>query len=173
MFKVISNILSSPFEPKFRKLPRKADSVKEKILANPSAINFLKIAGFNFNEPGDYIVIQAYSKEELEACLLALKIYVERLGGAVHDPLAFNPYKAGVTSTTGQAAIPKGAAESAITKIVATQSQINAILQEREATLEENVQDREIQVYNQKANVQSQTMNTNQFLAMMEKRQSE
>jgi hypothetical protein len=54
---VISNILTSPFEPKFRKLPRNAASVKEKILANPGAVNFLKIAGFNFNEPGDYVVI--------------------------------------------------------------------------------------------------------------------
>ena len=101
LFKVISNILTSPFEPKFRKLPRHSNSVKEKILANPSAINFLKIAGFKFDEPGDHIVIQAYSKDELEACLLALKLFVERLGGQINDPMAFNPYKAGVSSTTG------------------------------------------------------------------------
>jgi len=86
LFKVISNILTSPFEPKFRKLPKNAGSVREKILANPSAINFLKIAGFKFDEPGDHIVIVAYSKEELESCLMALKMFVERLGGAVHDP---------------------------------------------------------------------------------------
>lgn len=57
LFKIISNILNSPFEPKFRKLPKAAGSVKEKILANPGAINFLKIAGFKFNEPGDHILI--------------------------------------------------------------------------------------------------------------------
>ena len=92
LFKIISNILTSPFEPKFRRLPKNAGSVREKILANPSAVNFLKIAGFKFDEPGDYIIIVAYSKEELEDCLLALKIFVERLGGAIHDPQAFNPY---------------------------------------------------------------------------------
>ena len=48
---------------------------------------------------------------------MALKIYVKRLGGAVHDPLAFNPSKAGVTSTTDIAAIPKGASESGLNKI--------------------------------------------------------
>ena len=46
-------------------------------------------------------MIVAYSKEELEECLLALKMFVERLGGEVNDPLAFNPFKAGVSSTTG------------------------------------------------------------------------
>ena len=49
LFKVISNILTSPFEPKFRRMPRHAKSVQEKILANPSAVNFLKIAGFKFD----------------------------------------------------------------------------------------------------------------------------
>jgi len=86
LFKVISNIITSPFEPKFRRLPKNAGSVREKILANPSAVNFLKIAGFKFDEPGDYIVIVSYSKDELEACLLALKMFVERLGGAINDP---------------------------------------------------------------------------------------
>lgn len=86
LFKVISNILDSPFEPKFRRLPKNAGSVREKILANPSAVNFLKIAGFKFDEPGDHIIIVAYEKEELESCLLALKMFVERLGGAIHDP---------------------------------------------------------------------------------------
>jgi len=62
-------------------------------------------------------VIQSYSKEELESCLTALKLFVERLGGAVHDPLAFNPFKAGVSSTTGQAALPRNATESGHTKI--------------------------------------------------------
>lgn len=130
----------------------------------------MKLAGFKFDEPGEHVVIQAYSKEELEACLLALKMFVERLGGQINDPMAFNPYKAGVSSTTGQAAVPRDATTTGLAKIVSTQEQIDAILQEREATLEDRVEDREIQIYNQKANVASSTMNTNQFLAMMEKR---
>ena len=117
LFKVISNILTSPFEPKFRRLPKNAGSVREKILANPNAINFLKIAGFKFDEPGDHIVIVSYSKDELESCLTALKMFVERLGGAINDPQAFNPFKAGVSSTTGQVAVPRDAAQSGITKI--------------------------------------------------------
>ena len=59
-------------------------------------------------------MIVAYSKEELEECLLALKMFVERLGGEVNDPLAFNPFKAGVSSTTGQVAVPKDASNSGI-----------------------------------------------------------
>ena len=125
LFKIISNILTSPFEPKFRKLPKGSASVKDKILANPSAVNFLKMAGFRFDEPGEHIIIVAYSKEELEACLLALKLFVERLGGAIHDPLAFNPYKAGVSSTTGTAAVPSGAEQSGHNKIQGAQSEIH------------------------------------------------
>ena len=106
MFKIISNILTSPFEPKFRKIPKASATVREKIICYSSAVNFLKMAGFRFDEPGEHIVIISYAKEELEACLVALKLFVERLGGAVHDPLAFNPYKAGVSSTTGTSAIP-------------------------------------------------------------------
>ena len=86
LFKVISNIITSPFEPKFRKLPKNAGTVREKILANPNAVNFLKLAGFRFDQPGDHIIINAYSKDELESCLTAIKIFVERLGGEVHDP---------------------------------------------------------------------------------------
>ena len=153
LFKVISNIITSPFEPKFRKLPKNAGTVREKILANPNAVNFLKIAGFRFDQPGDHIVIVAYSKDELESCLTAIKIFVERLGGEVHDPMAFNPFKAGVTSTTGQAAVPSNATQSGHNKIVSQQSEIDAIEAAREAQLEEHIEDREIQIYNQKANV--------------------
>lgn len=97
-------------------------------------------------------------------------MFVERLGGAIHDPQAFNPFKAGVSSTTGQVAVPSNASQSGNAKIEGVQSQINAIQAEREAQLEDHVDDREIQIYNQKANVASSAMNTNQFLSMMEKR---
>lgn len=173
LFKVVSNILTSPFEPKFRKLPRNSNTVREKILAYPNAVNFLKLTGFKFDEPGEHISMAAYSKEELEECLLALKIFVERLGGAIKDPLAFDPFKAGVTSTTGQAAVPHNASSSGHNKITSQQQEIEAIRRQREDELEDSVPDREIQIYNQKANVQNATMNTNQFLAMMEKRQAE
>jgi len=109
LFKVVSNILTSPFEPKFRKIPRNANTVKDKILAYPNAVNFLKLAGFKFDEPGEHIQMIAYSKEELEECLTSLKLFVERLGGQVKDPLAFDPFKAGVTSTTGEMAVPDNA----------------------------------------------------------------
>lgn len=80
-------------------------------------MNFLKLIGFKFDEPGEHIVMVAYSKEELEECLLALKIFVERLGGAIKDPLAFDPFKAGVTSTSGQAAVPIHATKAGHDKI--------------------------------------------------------
>ena len=173
LFKVVSNILTSPFEPKYRKLPRNSNSVQEKILAFPNACNFLKVAGFKFDEPGEHISMAAYSKEELEECLLALKIFVEKLGGAVKDPLGFNPFQASVSSTTGQAAVPKNATSSGGNKISNTQSQIKNILKQREDELETFVEDREIQIYNQKASVQTASMNTNQFLARLEQRQAE
>ena len=81
LFKIISNVLTSPFEPKFRKLPKNSNTVRDKIMAYPNAVNFLQIVGFKFDEPGDHIVLNAYSKQELEDCLDALKIFVERLGG--------------------------------------------------------------------------------------------
>ena len=87
--------------------------------------------------------------------------------------MAFNPFKAGVTSTTGTAAVPSNATASGHHKITSQQSEIDAIEAAREAQLEEHIEDREIQVYNQKANVANASMNTNQFLAMMEKRQAE
>ena len=124
LFKVVSNILQSPFEPKFRKLPRNSSTVQEKIMAHPNAVNFLKLAGFKFDEPGDHIMMVAYSKEELEDCLTALKLFVERLGGAIKDPLAFDPFKAGVTSTTGQAAVPHNAVRTGHDKIQRQQSEL-------------------------------------------------
>ena len=117
LFKIISNILTSPFEPKFRKLPRNSKTVSEKITPFPGATNYLKLAGFKFDQPGDHIQMHAYSKEELEACLTALKIFVERLGGQINDPLAFNPFQAGVSSTTGQAAVPRDATHTGHDKI--------------------------------------------------------
>lgn len=104
----------------------------------------MRLTGFKFDVPGEYIVMDAYAKEELESCLLALKVFVERLGGAIKDPLAFDPFKAGVTSTTGQVAVPKGASQSGINKITEKQQAIEAIRKQREAELEESVPDREI-----------------------------
>lgn len=80
-------------------------------------MNFLKLTGFKFDKPGEHIEMVAYSKDELEDCLLALKIFVEKLGGAIKDPQAFDPFKSGVTSTTGQAAVPRSAAQSGQDKI--------------------------------------------------------
>ena len=45
-------------------------------------------------------------------------MFVERLGGQINDPMAFNPYKSGVSSTTGLSAVPKDAAVTAQAKIL-------------------------------------------------------
>ena len=58
-------------------------------------------------------------------------------------------------------AVPSGATQSGNSKIVDVQNQIEAIQAEREAAMEDHVEDREIKIYNQKANVASQAMNTN------------
>lgn len=66
----------------------------------------MKLAGFEFTADPDYITMGAYTKQDLEACKRALMTYVERMGGQVDDPNKFNPFEAGVTSTTGQSALP-------------------------------------------------------------------
>ncbi len=171
LIEVVSDILTSPFEPEFRKLPKNAKNVKDKIMAHPNAVNFLKLAGFKFDEPGKNIVMIAYSKEELEECLYSLKLFAACLGRQVKDPLAFDPFKAGLITTSGVASVPSDAEKTGYNKISSAQQEIASIRQQREAELEDTVEDREIQIYNQKASVASQSMNTNQFLAMMEKRQ--
>ena len=46
LHKIINNIITSPSDPKFRKLPANKQAIKTKILAYPNAVEFLKIAGF-------------------------------------------------------------------------------------------------------------------------------
>ena len=96
-------------------------------MAHPNAVNFLKLAGFKFSEPGEHIVMVAYSKEELEECLDSLKLFVERLGGQVKDPLAFDPFKAGLITTSGVASVPSDAEKTGYNKISSAQQEIESI----------------------------------------------
>lgn len=57
LFKVINNVIQFPSEPKYRKLPKKKEGIRTKILAYPNAVEFLKIAGFSF-QAEDYIELE-------------------------------------------------------------------------------------------------------------------
>ena len=48
LYKIISNIIAEPNEIKFRKLSRSNENLRTKVLAYPNAIEFLKLAGFQF-----------------------------------------------------------------------------------------------------------------------------
>ena len=139
----------------------------------------MKLAGFEFTADPDYITMGAYTKQDLEACKKALMSYVERMGGQVDDPNKFNPFEAGVTSTTGQSAIPGGAQDLkkvAADKITGTKQQIEEIKAKREAELEDHVEDREVQIYHQRAQAANTTMksasNKDEILAAVERRKA-
>ena len=103
-------------EPKYRKLPKKSDSVKIKILSNSHAVAFLKVADFKFESNPDYIEYTEMDKDRLEDCKRALITFVGKMGGSVQDPNAFNPFQAGISSTTGQTALPNNADKSGLAK---------------------------------------------------------
>lgn len=46
MFKIINNIVLNPMEMKYRKLSKTGKALNSKILCFPSAVRYLKLAGF-------------------------------------------------------------------------------------------------------------------------------
>ena len=49
------------------------------------------------------------------------------MGGSVKDPTAFDPFKAGISSTTGDNALPGNSTNSGLDKTVGVQERINEI----------------------------------------------
>jgi len=54
LFKIINNIINSPLDPKFRKLPKENEAVRNKVLNHNGAVEFLKIAGFDMDADPKY-----------------------------------------------------------------------------------------------------------------------
>ena len=46
LHKIISNILASPQDPKYRNLPKNAKAIQEKVLRYAPAVKFIKLVGF-------------------------------------------------------------------------------------------------------------------------------
>jgi hypothetical protein len=68
-----------------------------------SAVGFLKAGGFQFKDP-DFIELAGYDidqKTKLNACTDAISEFIGTLGGSVDNPHKFDPFKSGVSSTTG------------------------------------------------------------------------
>ena len=96
LHKVISNIETNPMEPKYRRLPLHAESVKNKILAYKNTFKFMQISGFILSQT--HLELKHFDPVTLQAMTGALNQFVASLGGRVNDPNAFNPYQASVTS---------------------------------------------------------------------------
>ena len=69
------------------------------MLRFPSAIKFLKICGFQ--ESAEDFQLSGFNNPHLAECSDAITDFVRQLGGQVQDPNAFDPYKASVSSSTG------------------------------------------------------------------------
>jgi hypothetical protein len=170
LFKILTNIQSSPFEQKFRKLPKKSERIQQQLLSSPSAIEFMRLAGFTFQDP-DFIEFNGWSAEQESALGTAvqnIETLVASIGGVVEDPNKFDPFKSGVTSTTGF----KQIGDSGVNKVTSTMNAIEKIKKDREATLETKVEDRALTVIkftNSNVNVRQ----VNMFLAAREKAEEE
>ena len=136
-------------EPKFRKLPKKSQSLQEKVLKFDAAIEFLKAVGFK--EEQECWGLNDYSKEKLEDASRAVEAFVQSMGAQVKRDTDFDPFKASVSSTAGMSnvqivqAMDKQVPKS---KLELQNEEIARIKKERIQAYEGRIEDREIDVYN-------------------------
>lgn len=172
LFKVLTNIQTAPFEQKFRKLPKKSERIRAEVLSIPSACEFLKLAGFEFDKDPEFVELKgwtALTEERVGVSIQNIGTLVESFGGQVHDPNKFDPFKSGITSTTGFNQIGDAAH---VNKVKSTMDQIQAIKREREKALETSVADRELTVI-KFTNAQANMRQVNMFLAARDKAEEE
>lgn len=104
LFKILTNIQGAPLEQKFRRLPKKNEKIQQQVTSLPSAVDFLRLAGFNFEsnpESVEFLGWSAEQEDKLNISVQNLVTLVDSIGGVVEDPNKFDPFKAGVSSTTG------------------------------------------------------------------------
>lgn len=111
LFKVITNIQNNPMEPKFRKLSKTSKALNEKILQFQAARQFIMAAGFR-EEPDAY-TLSGFNTEQLEEASKAINSFLQTLGASVDSNSSFNPYQAGISSTTGMRPVQVMAQEAA------------------------------------------------------------
>ena len=78
LHKIVTNILSQSLEPKFRKLPKKSQSLQEKVLKFGPAVEFLKVSGFA--DQHDCMMMADFDRLKLEQANKALEEFVQSLG---------------------------------------------------------------------------------------------
>ena len=64
----------------------------------------MKAAGFSFDTSDEFVEFNGWSAEQEESlgqCVQNIATLVDTIGGSVDDPNKFDPFKAGVSSTTG------------------------------------------------------------------------
>ena len=52
---IVSNLISKPLDPQVRQLKKSNKSVQQKVLQYKNAVRFLKLVGFDFDQPTDII----------------------------------------------------------------------------------------------------------------------
>jgi len=70
-------------DPQVRILKKTNKAIQSKILAFPSAVRFLQLAGFDFDRSIETIEVLDYRKELLQLCMDALQLHIEHQGGKV------------------------------------------------------------------------------------------
>lgn len=71
-------------------------------------VQFLELCSFNFNASETTAELENYSLPILNKALDAINDHVTLLGGKVAVPLAFDPTKGSVSTTTGEKRMPPG-----------------------------------------------------------------
>jgi len=94
---MLVNIITSPLDQKFRRVPKSSKSLQEKVLPYKNAMKFLFVAGFL--EDNEAIYMDGFDHHRTGDANRALEHFVESMGAKVAVNSAFDPYKASVSST--------------------------------------------------------------------------
>ena len=79
----MGNLLSRPLDPTVHRLNKSNKAIQCKVLAFPAAVQFLRLAGFNFERNPDMVEMVEYRKETLSDALYALELHIKNQGGQV------------------------------------------------------------------------------------------
>jgi len=101
LFKIIANLISKALDPTVRRFNKSNKAIQAKILAFPSAINFLRMVGFDFERSPDAVELFDYRREVLDDALYALELHIKNQGGQVKSEAAFDPFKSSIARTDG------------------------------------------------------------------------
>ncbi len=87
LFKIVANLIAKPLDPTVRRLNKTNKAIQSKILAFPSAVNFLRMVsllvfdifkvGFDTDKNQEAVEFTEYKKETLTDALLSLELHIK------------------------------------------------------------------------------------------------